>query len=210
MVAVRISQHMSDYVRNIDLGQTMVKAGDVLDLGPIGATFHVRRTSADTDGRLLAMEWVLLPRSSGTPIHVHPSAVESYEVLEGELDLYVNGGWTKLAVGEEASVNPGVPHTFRNSSDSQTRVYNVHAPAMRFGEYFGGIDRVVRSGKVPHNRMSLKTVLYLSLLMTSFADEIASVRPPQSLMKGLATLARLLGYRLPASRDPSAAPDNTR
>src|SRR5215213_3774320 len=161
----------------------MVKAGDVLDLGPIGAKFHVRRTSADTGGQSLEMEWMLLTRSSGTPIHIHPAAVESYEVLEGELDLYVDGRWTKLAVGDKASVSPAVPPTFRNSSDSHTRVYNVHAPAMRFEEYFGGIDSVVRSGEVPHDRMSLKTVLYLSLLMTSFAAEISSVRPPQSLMK---------------------------
>jgi quercetin dioxygenase-like cupin family protein len=178
----------------------MVKAGDTLDLSPIGAKFHVRRTSADTNGELLEMEWVLVPRASGTPIHVHPAAVESYEVLEGALELYVNGKWSKLAVGEKASVSSGVPHTFRNPSDSQTRVMNVHAPAMRFEEYFGGVDGVVRSGKVAHDRMSLKAILYLSLLMTSFPNEIRSVRPPHRLMKAVATLARLLGYRVPPSR----------
>ena len=146
------------------------------------------------------MEWVLVPRSSGTPVHIHPAAVESYQVLEGQLELYVNGKWSKLAVGEKASVSSGVPHTFRNPSDSQTRVLNVHAPALRFEEYFGGIDSVVRSGKVAHDRMSLKSILYLSLLMTSFPNEIRSVRPPHVLMKAVAALAQLLGYRLPGSR----------
>ena len=179
--------------------KTLVKTGDILDLGPIGAKFHVRRTSADTNGELLEMEWVLLPRSSGTPVHIHPAATESYEVLEGELEVYVHGKWEVLRVGEKASVPAGTPHTFRNLSDSQTRVQNVHAPAMRFEEYFGGIDAVVRSGKIAHDRMSLKAILYLSVLMTTFQNEIRSVRPPQLLMKAVATLARLLGYRLPAS-----------
>ena len=37
----------------------MPRSGDVLDLSPIGAMFHVRNTAQDTDGRALDMEWVL-------------------------------------------------------------------------------------------------------------------------------------------------------
>ena len=175
----------------------MPRSGDVLDLSPIGAMFHVRHTAQDTDGRALDMEWVLAPRSGGTPIHIHPSASESYEVLEGKLDLYVNGRWSVLSVGDKASVAPGIPHTFRNATDSQTRVYNTHSPAMRFGEYFETIHRVVKSGVVPANRMTFKTMLYLSLIMTSFEKEILSVRPPQTVLRMLAAIARSLGLRLP-------------
>jgi quercetin dioxygenase-like cupin family protein len=177
--------------------ETVPKAGDVLDHGPIGATFHVRKTAEDTNGRSLEMEWVLSPRSGGTPIHIHPSATESYEVLEGELELYVDGKWKRLSVGENASVGPGVPHTFRYPRDTRARIYNTHAPAMRFGEYFESIHRVVTSGAVRPNRMTPKAVLYLSMLMISFDDEIRSVRPPQLVMKFLASVARLLGYRIP-------------
>lgn len=175
----------------------MIGAGDILDLSPIGATFYVKKTATETDGRSLEMEWLLAPRSSGTPLHIHPSATESYEVLEGELEIHVNGVWRVLSVGQKASVPPGVPHTFRNSSSSSTRVYNVHAPAMRFGEYFGGIDRIVGSGAIPRERMTPKAVLYLAMLMTRFEPEIQSVRPPQRIMRMLSSLARLLGYRLP-------------
>lgn len=175
----------------------MPQSGDVLDLSPIGAVFHVRKSTSDTGGQSFEMEWILAPHSGGTPIHIHPTASESYQVLEGKLDLYVDGTWRTLSVGEEASVAPGVPHTFRNPTDSSTRVYNTHAPAMRFGEYFEGIHRVVQSGVVPADRMTLKTMLYLSVLMTSFDDEIRSVRPPQAVLKVLAHVARLLGYRVP-------------
>jgi quercetin dioxygenase-like cupin family protein len=176
----------------------MPLTGAVLDLGPIGATFHVRKTAQDTDGKSLEMEWFLAPRSGGTPIHIHPAASESYEILEGELDLYVNGKWKRLSRGETASVEAGVPHTFRNPSMSVTRVYNTHAPAMRFGEYFESIHRVVKSGNVQPDRMTVRAMLYLSMLMVNFEDEIRSVRPPHFVMRVAARVASLLGYRLPA------------
>lgn len=175
----------------------MLQAGDVLDLGPIGAIFHIRKTARETQGRSLEMEWELAPHSSGTPVHIHPGATESYEVLEGELDLYVNGSWTTLSPGAKASVPPGVPHTFRNAGNSSTRVYNTHSPAMQFGEYFGSIDRVVRSGAVPRDRMTTKAILYLSLLMATYEAEIRSVRPPQTVVRMIARVARLLRLTIP-------------
>lgn len=67
----------------------MPHTGDVLDLSPIGAIFSVRKTAEETQGRSFEMEWELFLRSGGTPVHVHPHATESYEVLAGELELYV-------------------------------------------------------------------------------------------------------------------------
>ena len=166
-------------------------------MSPIGAVFHVRKAAGDTDGRSFEMEWEIAPHSSGTPIHVHPAATESYEVLAGELELYVAGTWRTLSVGEMASVPPGVAHTFRNSSGSPARVYNTHAPAMRFGEYFESLHRVVSSGAVRPERMTFKAMLYLSMVMNSFDAEIRSVRPPHTIVRLFARLARLRGYRVP-------------
>ena len=80
--------------------QRLLRAGDVLDLGPLGATFHIRKTAAETAGRSFEMEWELAPRTGGTPIHIHPHATESYEVLEGEFDIHVDGTWRPLSVGQ--------------------------------------------------------------------------------------------------------------
>ena len=175
----------------------MPRAGDVLDLSPIGAIFHVKKTSKETQGRSFEMVWELFPHTGGTPVHVHPHATESYEVLAGELDLYVDGTWRRVSAGEKASVDPGIPHTFRNASDAPAHVYNTHAPAMRYGEYFEGIHRIVSSGAVPAGRMTLKAILYLSVLMTSYEEEIRSVKPPHALMRILALVASSLGFRVP-------------
>ena len=173
----------------------MLRPGDVLDLSPIGATFHIKRTAAETEGRALEMEWELAPRTGGTPVHIHPSAAETYEVLEGTFDVYVDGAWRTLEAGERVTVEAGIPHTFRNAGDQVTRVYNAHEPAMQFGEYFERLGRVVNSGVVSEGRMTPKALLYLAIVMTSHEDEIRSVKPPHLVMRVLAAIGRLLGYR---------------
>ena len=174
----------------------MLHAGDVLDLTPIGAVFRIKKTAAETGGRSFEMEWDLAPRTGGTPIHIHPQARESYEVLQGELDVYVGGKWQALSSGEKLEVAPGVPHTFRNGSQAPVRVYNIHEPAMRFDAYFEGLDRIVKSGVIREGKITPKVILYLSVLMTSFKDEIRSVSPPYTVTRIFALLGRLLGYRV--------------
>ncbi len=59
----------------------MLRSGDVLDLTPVGAIFHIRKTAGETQGGSFEMEWELAPHTGGTPVHIHPHATESYEVL---------------------------------------------------------------------------------------------------------------------------------
>ena len=172
----------------------VIRSGDQLDLSPIGATFRVLRTGDDTNGEALEMEWKLAPHASGTPVHTHPHATESYEIVEGRLDVFIDGAWRTLSPGESASVPPGIPHTFRNPGDSFTIVRNTHAPAMRFAEYFGTIDRIVASGDVAHDRMTPKAMLYLAVVMLRFKREIVSVSPPHFVIEASARVAKLLGY----------------
>jgi hypothetical protein len=39
-------------------------------------------------------------------------------------------------------------------------------------------------------------MLHLSILMASYPDEIRSVQPPQTIVRGLAAIGRALGYRI--------------
>ena len=63
-------------------------------------TREITQTQAafETVNRLAAGKaWV------GAPVHLHPSATESYEVLEGELEVLVGGEWRTLGPGEKVS-----------------------------------------------------------------------------------------------------------
>lgn len=62
---------------------------------------------------------------------MQPSAEESFEVLEGPLDVFQDGGWTTLRAGDTATAPPNAPHTFRNSSDESANVVITIRPAGR-------------------------------------------------------------------------------
>jgi len=170
----------------------MLKVGDVLDMGPLQMKLTVKKFTDAT----LDVELELGPRSGGTPIHIHPHALETYEVLEGRFDAYVDGIWKTFQVGEKVEVPKGVPHTFRNFSDAQTRVYNTHQPALKMARYFEGLHKIAHSGVTKNGEMTFKAILYLSLLMASFKDEVISINPPAPVANALGLLGKLAGYRI--------------
>ena len=167
-----------------------------LDLGPLGAKFVIRKTAVETAGRSFEIEKEMLPRTGGTPLHIHPHAVEEYEVMEGTFEVNVAGVWKTAAVGERVVINQGVPHTFRNSGDQPVKVYNVHRPAMQFEDYFRRLYKLANSGVVTSRKMTFKALLHLSMLMTSYPDEIRSVKPRAGIVRALAATGRMLGYRI--------------
>jgi quercetin dioxygenase-like cupin family protein len=159
----------------------MLHTNQILDMTPIGMIFRIAKTPGDTAGSSLEMEWTLLPRADGTPIHTHPTAKETYTVLEGELEINIRGKWQRLQPGQTATVPEGTPHTFRNPCDRPARVYNSHSPALRFDEYFEGlnatIDKLSKGSRQPL-KMNLNTATHLSMLMKKYSKEIVPVNPP--------------------------------
>lgn len=145
------------------------------------------------------MDIELDPQAPAGIIHIHPHAIESYEVLQGKFDMYINGDWKTISVGEKATVDKRVPHTFRNASNETTRVYNIHQPAMRFDQFFEGLYKLANSGvsnSRQRNPRTFKTLLYVSVLYTNYKDEIQSVHPPYALMQVLGFVGRLFGYKV--------------
>ncbi len=80
-------------------------------------------------------EWVLDGPFDGPDVHDHDHQVDSFYVLEGELDLTIED--SVLAAGPEmlASVPRGVRHTFNHSRPGTARVLNVHAPDGGFADF---------------------------------------------------------------------------
>jgi mannose-6-phosphate isomerase-like protein (cupin superfamily) len=177
----------------------MLTSNQTLDMTPIGGVFRVVKTPQETNGQSLEMEWDLLPTSGGTPLHIHPSAKETYKVLEGQLELNINGKWKLLQKDEEITVTEGVPHTFRNPTSSVTKVYNIHSPAMCFDAYFEGLNNIV--AKLSHGgkekiKMNITTAIHLSMLMKKYKEEIVSVNPPNFVVSLLNSIGKIRGIKI--------------
>ncbi len=135
--------------------------------------------------------------SGGPPVHLHPAAEESFEVLEGRLEVFVGGPWRTLGPGDEAVIPPGVPHTLRFFPDTPATVLNVHRPALEYAAFFRHFHRLVTTGVVRIPPKDPRSLLYFGVLFTAYPGLQRTVKPPQAVVEVLGRIGRAAGLRLP-------------
>jgi quercetin dioxygenase-like cupin family protein len=171
-----------------------------LDFHPgMDMRWEITRSAADTGGALFeATNWIGA-QMAGPPVHVHPSAEESYEVIEGTLDVFVDGEWRTLRPGGTATAPAGVPHTLRNASPEPVRLVNIHRPALQFESFFREMHALIQQGKI--KRLPPKeprSAIYVAMLFTKYPNEIRVTKPPSGVFKVLALVGRALRFKLEA------------
>jgi len=175
----------------------MATKDQILDMTPVGMKFTVLQASADTGGKSLDLHWDLLPKCNMKDplVHTHPHAIETYEVLEGEMEFFIKDKWLLAKKGDKLTVSKGVTHAFRNPTDKIVTVYNTHQPALKMENYFEDVCKVL--DKLTNNRtkgfkMNLKTMLYMSVLMNNYRSEIIAKSPPDAAIKVLGFVGKLI------------------
>lgn len=178
----------------------MAVKNQILDMTPVGMKFTVLQSGADTAGKSLDLHWELFPHCNMKDplVHVHPNAIETYEVLEGEMEFFIKDKWLPAKKGDQLAVPKGVTHCFRNPTESVVRVYNTHQPALKMENYFEDVCKVL--DKVTNNRtkdfkMNLNSMLHMSVLMNNYRDEIIARSPPDAAIKVLGFISRLIGIK---------------
>jgi mannose-6-phosphate isomerase-like protein (cupin superfamily) len=161
--------------------------------------WEITRSAEDTAGALFeATNWVDAGMA-GPPVHVHPTAEESYAVVEGTIEVFMDGRWSPLRAGETATVPAGVPHSVRNASDQPAQIVNIHQPAQGFEPFFRDMHRLIHEGKI--KRLPPKeprSAIYAAMLFAKYPDEIRTTKPPNGVFTALARLGRMLGFKLDA------------
>jgi mannose-6-phosphate isomerase-like protein (cupin superfamily) len=159
--------------------------------------WEITRSAADTGGELLeATNW-LDPEMPGPPVHVHPTADDCFEVIEGALDVCVDGEWRTLRAGESGTAPAGVPHTLRNATKEPVRIVNIHRPALQFESFFREMHALVREGKIKHlPPKDPRSAIYAAMLFGKYPDEIRLTKPLNGVFRALALVGKALGFKL--------------
>lgn len=120
-----------------------------------------------------------------------------YEVIEGALEVFMNGNWSPVRAGEKATVPAGVPHSVRNASDEPARIVNIHRPAQRFESFFRDMHRLIHEGKI--KRLPPKdprSAIYAAMLFGKYPDEIRATKPPNQVFQALALVGGALRFKI--------------
>jgi len=176
----------------------MSRAGDVIENPITGERITFLKTAGDTDGELLAFEYLVPPRTLGPPLHVHPYQEERFvEVLSGTLRARLGIEERSVREGGSFAAPPGTPHAWRNDGEGAVRMLVEVRPALRMEEVFETTFDLARDGKT-NVRGVPRNPLQAAATAREYADELRLARPPfavQRVLFGLlAPISRVLGY----------------
>ena len=101
--------------------------GERLEANPRLATIKVGREE------LSLIEFELQPGFEGPEPHTHDDHVDSFYVLEGEVEFLLGEESLRLGAGSFVAAPPGVVHTFTGAGRS--RLLNIHAPSVGFHDW---------------------------------------------------------------------------
>src|SRR5947209_10807642 len=71
------------------------------------------------------------PDHEGVDPHTHPDHTDSFYVLEGEVEFFLDGAWQVKGPGTFVSIPPNVVHGFRPAGTA-IRLLNFHTPNVGF------------------------------------------------------------------------------
>ena len=85
-------------------------------------------TPHETSGDYDLMYAETPPKVPGPPPHSHNSYKESFLIVEGEMEFFMNGKTLVLRAGESIDIPPKTLHTFGNKSEKPCKWVNIHSP----------------------------------------------------------------------------------
>jgi quercetin dioxygenase-like cupin family protein len=174
-----------------------------------GEQIVVRRTAAQTGGRVLDWELVLAPGGRVPSSHAHPEQEECFTILEGQLRFRVGGRRLLAGPGDTVRIPPGTVHHFANAGPGPVRVAVRTRPALSMHELLETAAALAREQHAAGRRAP--RLVDLALFMGDFSREVRAPYLPAALVAAvLAPLAgrarrRGLDARYRALREPGRA-----
>jgi quercetin dioxygenase-like cupin family protein len=167
----------------------MAYEGQTLENPASGERITFRRTAAQTDGELVAIELELPPgRRVPGPLHIHPEQEERFEVVDGTMRFRIGRKEVIAGPGEVVVVAAGVPHDFANVADTVALVGVEVRPALQMERLFETAVALAREGRTMLG--GIPKPLELALLTHEFRREVQAAFPPPWVQRpALAPLA---------------------
>jgi mannose-6-phosphate isomerase-like protein (cupin superfamily) len=124
---------------------TALLIGQLKDAERLSATSALRAALDD----LTLFEYSLEPGGSPGAPHIHKRHVDTFFVLEGELEFMIDGRTIRAVAGTHLVAPRGAVHAFPVAIGGPARFLNMHTPGMRFDQYIRGLVAARARGEEP-------------------------------------------------------------
>jgi mannose-6-phosphate isomerase-like protein (cupin superfamily) len=114
------------FFRATDTGTILLGPGDI---------YTLLAAAAETGGDYIALE-ALVPPEGGPPLHVHHNQIETFYILEGEMEMTLGDQVYEAKAGDFIHVSKDTPHKFQNRSRTTTKMIFTFVPAGDIEEFF--------------------------------------------------------------------------
>lgn len=98
-----------------------------VDVEWLGVRYKTILPASSTNGSMCIIESIA-PPDSGPPRHVHEAEDETFVILSGELEIWLEGRQFFMGPGEATMVPRGAEHTFRVIGKNPCRKYLILSP----------------------------------------------------------------------------------
>ncbi|MBT8362130.1 MAG: cupin domain-containing protein [Desulfobacterales bacterium] len=85
-------------------------------------------TYVETIGDYSLLEVSVTPNVPGPPPHYHVDSPELFHLIDGELDVMLDGSWCSLKKGESIMVPKNSVHSFRSNGTNECRFITTWSP----------------------------------------------------------------------------------
>ena len=145
----------------------------------------------------IAVELTVAPGGAVVGEHVHSYIHETFEVLDGEVGLSLDGAESVGGPGTKVDVPIGTKHDWWNAGSGPARVLVTVRPVGRFDLMIKNLFGLARDGKT--NAKGMPNLLQLAVFAKEFRPEVQFTKPPLAVQRVLfgilSPIGRALGYR---------------
>lgn len=176
----------------------MANTNDIIENPVIGDKVQFLITAEDSNGELLKTKLWLKIGAKGTPEHVHPKQLETFEVVTGTAAIKLYGEEHILTAGQKIEIPKNAPHKFSNAGNEELIMIGELMPAMRTEFFIETMYAVAIKGKVNADAVPTDFFQFMTILKEYYGEVfiVGIPIPVQKLMtKVVGGLGKLLGYK---------------
>lgn len=174
----------------------MPTKGQIITNPTNGDTFEFIETAKDTHGERVTIKATIHSKGKAVPNHFHVLQDESFEVLTGNLTLWLDGKTSTLTAGEEFTFPRAIPHNHFNSEDEPVSYLLRVSPALDFDYLIENLVGLAADGKSKDGKYGLlQELVSLKYLDSKIYLSGIPLGLQKLMMNTIAPVARLFGYR---------------